>query len=134
MPLYSERLLSRRQALGMTQKDVAQAIGVKNYQQYASWETGEHRPSVEYVEKLALALHCSTDYLLGLVNDPGATLEEADLTDDERGLLRLMRKGDYREAIDFLLGRIPALQANNPVRPLVERDDKPTVPGTDEAA
>src|SRR5579859_5617442 len=97
MPLYSERLLSRRQALDMTQKDVAQAIGVKNYQQYASWETGEHRPSVEYVEKLALALHCSTDYLLGLVNDPGATLEEADLSEDERGLLRLYRKGDLRE-------------------------------------
>lgn len=57
-------LREARKASGMTQKEVAEKIGVAR-STYALYETGERSPDVEVVKKLATVLNVSGDYLIG---------------------------------------------------------------------
>jgi len=64
--IFGERLRTRRQQLDLRQQDLAQHLGARQ-----GWiselETGKQtRLEAETVCRLAEALHCSSDYLLGL--------------------------------------------------------------------
>ena len=62
----SERLLKARKAKGLSQAQVAKAIGA--YQQkYQNWESGIHEPDSETLRKLADVLEVSVDWLLGSI-------------------------------------------------------------------
>jgi transcriptional regulator with XRE-family HTH domain len=68
--IFGERLRARRQDLQLRQQALAQAMGVAQ-----GWiselERGKQsRLEAETVYRFAQALHCSTDYLLGLIDDP----------------------------------------------------------------
>ena len=59
---FAFRLKSRREELKITQKELANFVGVtKNA--YQTWEVLTN-PSTKYIAKLAEKLKCSTDYLL----------------------------------------------------------------------
>ena len=66
---FHENLRTARQLSKLTQKQVADAIGVAR-STYALYETGEREPNVECVKKIAEALGVSGDYLIGLENLP----------------------------------------------------------------
>lgn len=58
-----------RREKGYTQKYVAMTIGVKP-PQISKWEAGTQSPSRENVIKLAELFNVSSDYLLGITDDP----------------------------------------------------------------
>ncbi|MCL2461372.1 MAG: helix-turn-helix domain-containing protein [Defluviitaleaceae bacterium] len=66
----SERLKECRKAKGVTQKAVAEFLGIAatSYQKY---ELSAREPSLEFLGKLADYFGVSVDYLLGRVNKPG---------------------------------------------------------------
>ncbi len=64
-----ERIKERRSAKGMTQKAVAEAIGVAP-NTVQRFEYGTVSPSVDTYIALATCLDCSLDYLVGLSEDP----------------------------------------------------------------
>lgn len=53
----------RREALNLTQEQVARAIGLSQ-QAIAKWETGESLPRADMLPKLAKILNCTIDELL----------------------------------------------------------------------
>lgn len=58
-----EKLRAARQAAGMTQTQLADAVGC--YQKDISrWEAGTHEPGAQTLKKLAKALSCSMDDLV----------------------------------------------------------------------
>lgn len=57
----------RKQA-GVTQKDVAQALGVAQ-STVSMWETGRNFPRVHMLPALTGVLHCTIDELLALADD-----------------------------------------------------------------
>lgn len=59
------RLLEQRQLLKLSQKEVAEAIGISP-SVVSNYESGERTPSVENLMALAGLYRCTTDYLLGL--------------------------------------------------------------------
>ena len=61
---FHVNLREARKNSGMTQKEVAQKVGVAR-STYALYETGERSPDVEVVKKLAEVLGVSGDYLIG---------------------------------------------------------------------
>ena len=61
----SKRLQEQRQLQKLSQKEVAQALGVSP-SVVSNYESGERTPSVEVLMALAGLYRCSTDYLLGL--------------------------------------------------------------------
>jgi len=64
MNMLKERLRQLRKENGLTQKELAEKIGVLNYRIY-DWENGRSEPSLDDLVLLAQALDVSTDYLLG---------------------------------------------------------------------
>lgn len=62
--MFTERLKSLRKEAGLTQKELAEQLGIKQ-PTYTQWELGRRSPSSETLEKFANFFNVSTDYLLG---------------------------------------------------------------------
>lgn len=58
-----EKLRAARKAAGMTQAQLAEAVG-RTQKDIARWESGLVEPGVLIVKKMAQALHCSMDDLV----------------------------------------------------------------------
>lgn len=63
MLTFNERLRTLRKEKGLTQKEIANEIGIKQ-NTYSDWETGRTEPNIEYIIKLANMLKVPTDFLL----------------------------------------------------------------------
>lgn len=59
----SERLIEKRRTSGLSQKQVAEMIGISQTM-ISQYERGERNPSLEVLVKLAVVYRCSIDYLL----------------------------------------------------------------------
>ena len=62
------RIRKRREALGLTQKDLADKVFC-TAQAVSRWEVGATLPSIATLGFLAIALKTSSDYILGLVSE-----------------------------------------------------------------
>ncbi len=60
---FPEQLKKARQALGYTQRQIAEAMGITN-STYCGYETGKRQPDVTKIKQLADILHTSGDALL----------------------------------------------------------------------
>jgi len=67
---WSENILKLRTRLGLTQRQVAQAVGVTD-QTISNWETGTYKPRLTPEQTLALcqALQCSLEELVAATRD-----------------------------------------------------------------
>ena len=63
---FAARLRKARQQAGLTQQQVAEAVGLANYVSYQYWERAKRWPSLEYLALLCQKLGVSADVLLGL--------------------------------------------------------------------
>ncbi|MGN1047821.1 MAG: helix-turn-helix domain-containing protein [Eubacteriales bacterium] len=78
-----ERLQKLRSKNGLSQKQVADRIGVSP-SIVSGYETGERTPSTEVLLSLSYLYNCSTDYLLGKKHtEPDTVLNTAGLTDKQ---------------------------------------------------
>lgn len=68
MSYYTERLVWVRNCRNISQKEIAEAIGIKQ-QQYARYESGINIMPITYLIKICLFLNLSADYLLGLTDE-----------------------------------------------------------------
>lgn len=64
----AESLKRFRDMRGLTQKDIADVLGIKP-QSYRVYEINV-KPSAEVIKKIATTFDVSTDYLLGLIDTP----------------------------------------------------------------
>lgn len=79
-----EKLRELRSKYGLTQKQVADRIGVSP-SIVSGYETGERTPSTEVLLSLSRMYHTSTDYLLGRKASAQKTLLDLDgLTDKQK--------------------------------------------------
>lgn len=66
--MLSERLKTAREAAGMSQAEVAKAIGVSQ-PAYCYMENGDKVPSLPVAKQIAKTLNTSLDYLVDVNND-----------------------------------------------------------------
>lgn len=64
MKIFCERLIEMRKSLGMTQRQVAEKLGITQ-PSYIRYEIGNSEPTLENLAKLADIFDVSVDYLLG---------------------------------------------------------------------
>lgn len=69
MTSFTKRMRDLREDHDMTQADIAKALQVAK-PRISEWEKGKHLPSVEIIIKLSNLYNVSTDYLLGLTDNP----------------------------------------------------------------
>lgn len=62
---YTDRLIWIRNCRNITQKEIANAIGIKQ-QQYARYENGINELPINYLILICKYLNLSADYILGL--------------------------------------------------------------------
>lgn len=71
---FSENLKRARQRIGLTQQQIADALGITK-STYCGYETGKRQPDIPKLRRLALLLCASVDELLGLTgDDPACTV------------------------------------------------------------
>jgi transcriptional regulator with XRE-family HTH domain len=82
---FNKNLKLARIQKGSSQKDVAEAIGVAK-STYSLYESGNRKPNIHTIKKLADYLNTSVDLLLGINKQSQAVtshLDTNDLTSDE---------------------------------------------------
>lgn len=90
-----DRMRARREQKGWTQKKVAERLHL-GPTAYANYENGSRGIRAEMVKDIANALECTTNYLLGEVDNPEETIydEVSKFTEAEIQFLRSMRFTD----------------------------------------
>lgn len=76
---YTEKLQWIRDCKNITQKELAEYLGIKQ-QQYARYEKGVNVMPVTYLRPICEFLDISADYLLGLIDQPISFKEKEKLT------------------------------------------------------
>ena len=84
---FGNRLRQLRKDHSLTQHQLAELIGVKN-SVISFYEVGERMPSPEALRKLALSLHTTTDYLLGI--ERGTVLDVSGLDEQDRLVVQMV--------------------------------------------
>lgn len=80
---FSEQLKKARLAIGLTQQEVAERIGITN-STYCGYETGKRQPDVAKIKQLATILKTSGDILLETGFSP-ETKKSPELTEVNSG-------------------------------------------------
>ncbi len=65
---FGERLRKLRQDKGLSQPQLAAEIGITK-QAISNYEKDLFSPSLSVLKEIALTLHCSADYLIGVSDD-----------------------------------------------------------------
>lgn len=76
---YTERLQRIRYCKNISQKEIAEYLGIKQ-QQYARYEKDVNVMPVTYLGPICKFLDISADYLLGLINEPISLKQKEKLT------------------------------------------------------
>lgn len=66
---FGERLLELRRAVGLTQKQVADELGIHSVT-YLHYEKDQREPPLDTVVRIAAFYDVTTDYLLGVEHSP----------------------------------------------------------------
>lgn len=90
---FGDRLKELRLQNGMTQKDLADRIGVTK-SVVSFYELRERTPSPEVLIKLATIFHVSSDYLLGIEKGKSIDITGLDYDDEKalRAVVEQLRK------------------------------------------
>ena len=99
--LFGQRLKQMREKRGLTQEELAAQLGVA-YQQIWRWESGKNDPTGDTLKRMANTLEVTTDYLLGLVDDPTGSVSSENLSLMERRLIAAVRNRQIVEALETL--------------------------------
>lgn len=104
------RLRQVRERLGISQAELARRIGT-GANQVPRYENGQAEPSPTQIKKLAHYLAVTSDYLLGLADQPSQPIATTDLAPHERQLVEALRQGQVRAVLHLL---DQALATNEP--------------------
>lgn len=72
--ILSKRLVEVRKNNGYTRRRLAEELN-RPYRTITNYETGEHEPGHKYLIEIAKKFGVTTDYLLGLSDDPQKTAD-----------------------------------------------------------
>ena len=97
-----ERIKYLRTIQQISQTDLALAVGT-NQARISKYENGESDANGDTVAALARSLNTTTDYLLGLTDDPSLHIESDGLNEIERAAIAARRRGDFAEAARLIL-------------------------------
>lgn len=102
--MIGERLQELRNDKGLTQKELAEAVAVSQYT-ISSYETNRSEPNHEITVRIAQFFDVSSDYLMGLIDEP------LPLNGRDKDLLRLPRnltgeeKQDIKKYIAYVVAK-----------------------------
>jgi len=130
MPFSGERLREARQEVGLNQTQLSQRLGI-TMQQVSRWEQQTAVPGADMVAQLGTILGCTTDWLLGLVDNRSEHLYDSGLSQDERELILLYRRGELPDLIQRLVIELAEGGTVAQKDPVVDHSSQPNVSSSD---
>jgi len=103
--MRGDRLKKLRESRRMTHAELAELLGL-GVRQISRYESGVNDPTGDVLIKIAEVFNVSTDYLLGIVDDPTPHLRVDNLTEQERAVVAAMRRGDTTAAIKTIVADV----------------------------
>ena len=100
--MRGERIVERRKALDLSQEALAD-MAHTDQKAVSAYENNRRDPTGDTVAALARSLETSSDYLLGLTDDPTPHVEPDGLNSIERAAILARRRGDLAEAARLIL-------------------------------
>jgi transcriptional regulator with XRE-family HTH domain len=100
-----DRLKDIREKRGYSQDEIAERLQLGD-SQINRYEKGKADPSQEVLVRLSRELDVTTDYLLGLTDDPHAHTDEDSLSEDEKRLLDAFRHRNAAEGMKIFSQRL----------------------------
>ena len=97
-----DRLKHLREGKNYTHQELANLLGV-GYAQIYRFEAGKADPGSDVLALMASMFNVSTDYLLGIDDDPSPRIRVDNLSSKEREVLSAMRRGEVVEAIRAII-------------------------------
>lgn len=104
MTFRGNRLKQLREDNRFTHTDLADKLGV-SFAQIYRYEAGRASPDADVLDRMAELFGVSADYLIGRADDPNPHLSIDNLSDDERGVVTAMRRGDDKTILKILANR-----------------------------
>lgn len=109
---FGNRIRSLRKKYRLTQLELSAKVEIPK-STLAGYENGLRRPKFETIEKLAEVLHTSSDYLIGISDDPHPSKPTKDLR-------KLLKQEDYHidgkkltnEDLDFVIEFLDRIAQN----------------------
>ncbi|MEK4062771.1 MULTISPECIES: helix-turn-helix domain-containing protein [Paenibacillus] len=80
--MFAKRLKQLRKTRKFSMQEVAEAVGVAK-STYAGYESGYRQPTLENTQLIAKKLHTTSDYLIGLTDNP----DPMEITNNAREIL-----------------------------------------------
>lgn len=99
--IRGERVRELRERRGYSREKLAMIINI-GVAQVARYERGENDATGDIIERLATLFNVSTDYLLGLTDNPTPSALQG-LNEKESAVLLAWRRGDALEAIKVII-------------------------------
>lgn len=96
----TERFRSLRLKMGYTHQELADLLGV-NVRMIQRYES-EGNPRSDVLSRMATVFNVSTDYLLGLTDNPLPNINQGELTAPERAALAAWRSGERLQAVAII--------------------------------
>lgn len=100
--MITERLKLSRTQSGLTIRELGRLAGI-HHTMLGRYESGDTRPSIDTLKRLAQSLGVSADYLLELSDDPAPRMSENTLTPQEQKIITLIRQQRPTDAIKIIL-------------------------------
>lgn len=97
--LQGQRVKKLREIRGYTMEELASILGVDK-RQIVRFEKPNANPKALIIVQLATALNTSSDYLLGLTDDPAPKNIDESLSAEERALIWALRNNQSTDAIE----------------------------------
>jgi transcriptional regulator with XRE-family HTH domain len=98
--MIAERLRQMRELRGYSQRELAEYLSMGELQIWR-YENAETEPKGDVVARIANILGVTSDYLLGLSDNPGGYNDEK-LTPNEMKILSALRRGQPFKAIKII--------------------------------
>lgn len=101
--IRGDRIRERRKQLGLSQEELAAQVGI-DQKQISNYESSKGNPTADSLIELVRVLGVSTDWILGLTDDPTPPfrLHEQSYTWKEKKAIAAWRHGDKLEAIKMI--------------------------------
>jgi len=99
--IRGDRVRERRILLNLTQEELA-AKARTDQKRISKYEKGQSDATGDTLAGLAQALETSTDWLLGLTDDPTPKFQSNELSPIEQKVIAAMRRGDRMAAVAII--------------------------------
>lgn len=111
--VFANRLIRRREERGLSRTELGEKIGflgIQGNKNIFKYENGINEPTYDTLVKIAIALECSVDYLVGATDNPNRFIGDTDTGHHELEIAENEKDKPYtKDKFDKLIKKLESI-------------------------